>query len=168
MEEKSNSDYKEVFNFESLLTPKTIKILDNSEQIISWELAIEMCLAPLLENGTIEKRYIDSVISTVQKTGPYIYLGNSVALPHSRPENGVNKVGISLLKLSKPIDIQDSEHQAQLFFGLSATDNNSHLDALASLSNTLINQTKIDKLKVAKNVEEILKIIFDDKQDKLE
>ncbi|MDR2748866.1 MAG: PTS sugar transporter subunit IIA [Bifidobacteriaceae bacterium] len=145
---------------DSLLNANTIKIFDNSAQRISWKDAVKMCLEPLLENGSIEKRYIDAVISTVEKTGPYINLGNSIALPHSRPENGVLKIGMTLLKLSEPVDIQDSDHRAQLFFGLAATDNNSHLDALAALSNTLMNQSKVDKLKTAENVEEIIKIIF--------
>ena len=34
--------------------------------------------------------------------GAFIHIGDHIALPHARPEDGVNEVGMSLLKLQQP------------------------------------------------------------------
>lgn len=126
-------------------------------QVDSWEEAIKIASRPLLEKGCIEARYIDAMISKVNELGFYIVLSEDVAMPHSRPEDGVLKMGISLLKLDIPAKF--GNNNIQIIITLAAKDNESHIDTLANLVELLNDDEKIKKIKLAKTNQEILDII---------
>lgn len=126
-------------------------------QVDSWEEAIKIASRPLLEKGYIEPRYIDTMISKVNELGFYIVLSEDVAMPHSRPEDGVLKMGISLLKLDTPAKF--GNNNIQIIITLAAKDNESHIDALTNLVELLNDDEKIEKIKLAKTNQEILEII---------
>lgn len=126
-------------------------------QVDSWEEAIKIASRPLLEKGYIEPRYIDTMISKVNELGFYIVLSEDVAMPHSRPEDGVLKMGMSLLKLDTPAKF--GNNNIQIVITLAAKDNESHIDALTNLVELLNDDKKIEKIKLAKTNQEILEII---------
>ncbi len=126
-------------------------------QVDSWEEAIKIASRPLLEKGYIEPRYIDTMISKVNELGFYIVLSEDVAMPHSRPEDGVLKMGMSLLKLDTPAKF--GNNNIQIVITLAAKDNESHIDALTNLVELLNDDEKIKKIKLAKTNQEILEII---------
>lgn len=126
-------------------------------QVESWEEAIKIASRPLLEKGYIEPRYIDTMISKVNELGFYIVLSEDVAMPHSRPEDGVLKMGMSLLKLDTPAKF--GNNNIQIVITLAAKDNESHIDALTNLVELLNDDEKIEKIKLAKTNQEILEII---------
>lgn len=126
-------------------------------QVDSWEEAIKIASRPLLEKGYIEPRYIDTMISKVNELGFYIVLSEDVAMPHSRPEDGVLKMGMSLLKLDTPAKF--ANNNIQIVITLAAKDNESHIDALTNLVELLNDDEKIEKIKLAKTNQEILEII---------
>ena len=126
-------------------------------QVDSWEEAIKIASRPLLEKGYIESRYIDTMISKVNELGFYIVLSEDVAMPHSRPEDGVLKMGMSLLKLDTPAKF--GNNNIQIVITLAAKDNESHIDALTNLVELLNDDEKIEKIKLAKTNQEILEII---------
>lgn len=126
-------------------------------QVDSWEEAIMIASRPLLEKGYIESRYIDTMISKVNELGFYIVLSEDVAMPHSRPEDGVLKMGMSLLKLDTPAKF--GNNNIQIVITLAAKDNESHIDALTNLVELLNDDEKIEKIKLAKTNQEILEII---------
>lgn len=53
----------------------------------------------LVDAGAVERRYIGAVPRTVEKLGPYAVIAPGVAIPHARPEDGANRVGLSLVVL---------------------------------------------------------------------
>ncbi|MGL5230164.1 MAG: PTS sugar transporter subunit IIA [Cetobacterium sp.] len=126
-------------------------------QVDSWEEAIKIASRPLLEKGYIEPRYIDTMISKVNELGFYIVLSEDVAMPHSRPEDGVLKMGMALLKLDTPAKF--GNNNIQIVITLAAKDNESHIDALTNLVELLNDDEKIEKIKLAKTNQEILEII---------
>lgn len=126
-------------------------------QVDSWEEAIKIASSPLLEKGYIEPRYIDTMISKVNELGFYIVLSEDVAMPHSRPEDGVLKMGMAMLKLDKPVKFGNND--IQIVITLAAKDNESHIDALTNLVELLNDDEKIEKIKLAKTNQEILEII---------
>lgn len=126
-------------------------------QVDSWEEAIKIASSPLLEKGYIEPRYIDTMISKVNELGFYIVLSEDVAMPHSRPEDGVFKMGMAMLKLDKPVKFGNND--IQIVITLAAKDNESHIDALTNLVELLNDDEKIEKIKLAKTNQEILEII---------
>lgn len=140
-----------------LLTNEMIVLSDRQ---LNWEEAIALAAEPLKASGKIDARYIDAMINKVKDNGPFIHIGQGVALPHARPEEGVNAVGMSLLKVAKPVWLADDKnHQIQLFICLAAIDNETHLKALASLTKILSTKETMNQLLDATTKEELLKII---------
>lgn len=127
------------------------------KEVRDWKEAIEESGKILLEKNKIEKRYIEKIIEKVKELGFYIVLSEDVAMPHSRPEDGVKELGVSLLKLDKGVKFGDTE--IQIIVTLAATDNNSHIDILKDLMELFADEEKIEKIKNAKTEDEILDIV---------
>lgn len=81
-----------------LLTTETVQVLP---EVADWRAGITEAAKPLLKNGSITEKYIDAMIQKVESFGPFIHICPDVALPHARPEDGVNQLGMSLLKIQK-------------------------------------------------------------------
>jgi mannitol/fructose-specific phosphotransferase system IIA component (Ntr-type) len=79
-------------------------------------------------------------------------------MPHARPENGVNKLGLSLLIIEKSVKF-DGGKFANVFLVLAAPDQESHLTLLSELSTVLSSHAKVDSLVLAKSYQEILAIL---------
>lgn len=139
-----------------LLKEENIQIMD---QLSSWEEAVTVAAKPLVMNGVIETTYIDSMIDNIKTLGPYVVIGPEVAIPHARPESGVNKVGMSFLKLKTPVYFLDNEnYPVRLLFCIAAIDNTTHLKALSQLTKLLSNSKNIDLLKEVDSMESILEM----------
>ncbi|MBM7711947.1 BglG family transcription antiterminator [Enterococcus xiangfangensis] len=140
-----------------LITPEMIQI---SDEVADWETAIRLAAQPLVDSQKIENRYSDAMIEKVKQYGPFIHIGKGIALPHARPEEGVKALGMSLLKVEKPVLLLDDEkHDIQLFVCLAAIDNEAHLRALSSLTKLLSNRENLDDLLAATTKEEIMTIL---------
>ncbi|HAQ6432424.1 TPA: BglG family transcription antiterminator [Enterococcus faecium] len=140
-----------------LLTEEMIQL---SDQPKNWQEAITFAAQPLLSENKIEESYIKAMIERVEQYGAFIHIGYHIALPHARPEDGVNEVGMSLLKLQQPVDLLDNPaHPISLFICLAAIDNEAHLRALANLTKLLSNKQNLQDLLHASTKEEILAII---------
>ncbi|MGM9929759.1 MAG: BglG family transcription antiterminator [Bacillus sp. (in: firmicutes)] len=142
---------------QELITADKIQIVDS---VPTWEDAISLVAKPLVEQQIIEPSYIDGIIDTVNKLGPYIVIGPEFALPHARPEMGVNKVGMSLLKLNKPVDFSDDGSKpVRLLICLAAVDNTTHLKALSQLTKLLSNSETFEALKNVNTVDEVIELL---------
>ena len=140
-----------------LLNSQTIQVVDGEE--LDWKEAIQKAANPLVENGTIGTDYVDSMIQVVMDKGPYINIGPNIALAHSRPQESVKKVGLSLMKTNQPVNLLSDEHPVKLWFVLSAVDSTSHLSVIQELSKLLMNNQNLDQLLKAKTVDDILVVL---------
>ncbi|GLB60248.1 BglG family transcription antiterminator [Cytobacillus sp. NCCP-133] len=154
-EMKSEVDQKPMLH--EVLTPDKIQFADSAN---SWQEALQMASQPLLADHSISQEYIDAMVENVKKMGPYIVIAPGIALPHARPEAGVNKLGMSFLQLKESCSFSEkSGHQVTLFFVLAAIDNETHLKALSQLSKMLSNGENLEKLQSAETAAEVLEII---------
>ena len=128
------------------------------EQVESWREAINIAASPLQEQGYFQQAYIDDMIHSVEKLGPYIVIAPEIAIAHARPNNNVKKIGLSLLKLNQHINFSEEGHYASLIFVLSAIDNEGHLEVLRNLATTLGNQQTVKNLLKAQTSSEIINI----------
>ena len=139
------------------LSPDTVLF---ATDVDGWRDAIERVSAPLLEAGAIERRYIDAMIDSIAKGGTYIDLGYGIALAHSRPENGVIETGLSYLRVSPPVLLNDeAEHPIDLFFCLAANDQGGHLATMAELATLLTNDDLRTQLLAATTSAEVSTVI---------
>lgn len=127
---------------EELLTPQTIQLL---KSVHDWKEGIRVAARPLVELGTIEERYIDAMIQSIETNGAYVVITPRVAIPHGRPEQGVRSLSMSLLKLEKPVDFAPNK-PVQLIIVLAAADSESHLRALVQLTQLLNDPSNIDDI----------------------
>ncbi|MCD8915444.1 PTS sugar transporter subunit IIA [Staphylococcus simulans] len=139
-----------------ILTKDKVQVQDHVED---WSQAITEASQPLLEQDYIETGYVDAMINSVKELGPYIVIAPDIAIAHARPDDNVNKVGLSLLKLNHAINFAEDSHYASLIFVLSATDSTSHLGVLQSLAGVLGNQAVVKQLLDSKDSDEIIEII---------
>lgn len=152
-------DEKEIYQpmLKELVTADRIRKV---KRVDNWKEAIKLAAKPLLEDGSIETIYIDNMIESLNEHGPYIVLADRFALPHASSKKGVNKLSMSLLVVEDEVDLLGKP--VNIFMVLAATDNNSHIRALASLSEMLYDATNIDIL-ITGNEDSILELI--NKQD---
>ncbi len=151
-------------NLEELLKQSFIQYTDEK---LSWEEAIRVASIPLLKENYIKESYVDAMIETVRKIGPYIVLAPKVAIPHARPEDGANKMGISLLNSTQPISFEfdNSDNDVHLIFVLSAIDNSSHLTALQQLSYLLDDDENIEVMIQEKDREKLYQFILENSKE---
>lgn len=128
------------------------------DKVANWEESIQIAAAPLLQEDYFNKDYVDSMIKSVHDMGPYIVIAPEIAIAHARPNENVNKVGLSLLKLDEHINFSDNSHFTSLVFVLSAIDNEAHLEILKKLATILSDKETVQSLVLAKNKSEIINI----------
>jgi transcriptional antiterminator/mannitol/fructose-specific phosphotransferase system IIA component (Ntr-type) len=144
---------------------KDRQILLNKEAE-NWEDAIKLVAQPLLEEHYIKEEYITAMIHAVKTYGPYIVVGKGVALAHARPEDGVNKLGLSIMTLANPICFGHEDNDpVKIIFCLAAVDNFSHLNIMKSIVNTINQEWKIDQLLSQKDLENFKKFLFMHKEE---
>lgn len=135
-----------------LLNTDTIQIAD---KVDTWQDAICLASAPLLQQNKIENRYIQAMIQSIEKYGPYVVLTPKVATPHSRPTDGVKALSMSLLHLQNPV-LFAPDKPVYLIFILATTDSESHLQALVDLAQVIHDPSQIDVIIACKHTDEIL------------
>lgn len=118
----------------------------------SWEDAIKKSGQLLINTGKIKESYIDATIRNIRELGPYILIAPNVALPHSRPEDGVIEQGISVLTLKNPVEF-DPEKPFQIVICLAAVDQNLHIDMLQKISEVIADETLVNTLLTTDSVD---------------
>ena len=122
-----------------LLTPDHI-VLDVKAS--DWKDAVAKSAGPLLELGYIEPRYVDAMIDNVVRNGPYIVLAPHFAIPHEAPEKGVNRMGMSLVRLARPVRFgAEGKDPVEFVCTLAPTDHKTHLKAFFNLLSMLSEPT---------------------------
>lgn len=140
-----------------LLTRDYIQI---KKGVKDWKEAIRIGAMPLLEKGKITEEYIQSMINTILQLGPYIVVAPKVAIPHAKPENGVKKLGMSILCLEKGVQFSESEkHEVNLLIVLAAIDGETHLKAMSQLTSMFSEPKNVKKMVQAKSIDTILQTI---------
>ena len=114
----------EILTKSSILTSQDIA---NKEEatIISGNL--------LVDNGYVQKEYVDSMLEKLEKEGYATYIGNGVAIPHGM-ESGkkyVNSTGISIVQC--PDGVDGNGETAYVVVGIAAKDDD-HMDVLSKLA----------------------------------
>ena len=125
-----------------------------------WKDAIKESAKDLLEDSFIEKQYIDEMIKNIERFGPYIIISNGVAVPHASSNLGVNKTGMSFIKLKSSVTLKSKNNEISHLICM-ASKNNEHLKAFLDLVKALQNE-EIKKRFVSANDSETLYEILKD------
>lgn len=129
------------------------------ESVESWKEAIQLSAQVLVDGGYIEPRYIDAILESTEKNGPYYVLAPEIAMPHASPDSGVNETQISLLVLKEPIKFSEDGFDVRLFFTLAAKDSTSHLSAIQVLAEVFMDDKIISQIINSKDTENVNRIL---------
>lgn len=139
------------------LTNQTINIVDS---VKDWQEAIQLCAVPLLKDNAITPNYIEAIFQLHQSIGPYYVLAPGIAMPHARPEQGVNQLGLSMLLVKQGVKFNSQENDpVYLITLLAAKDDSSHVDMLTQLATLFSESADMQTIFNAQDCEQILAVI---------
>jgi len=105
--------------------------------------AIRYAGEKLVELGYVEPEYVQAMLNREEEISTY--MGNFLAIPHG--ENGaekfVKKPGIVILHYKDPVDFGSPVH---FIVGLAAMNGESHLETLAKIAETFIDEDTVNGL----------------------
>ena len=139
----------EVLLKESILTGQSFSSKEEAT-IMAGEL--------LLENGYIEKEYIDSMLEKLDKQSFATYIGNGVAIPHGMADGSkfVRHTGISVIQV--PEGIPWNEEVAYVIVGIAANSDD-HMGVLSALADAIEDEEDAKKLWRESSAENIYNLL---------
>lgn len=134
------------------------------------ETAIDEMIDSLSKHGRINDPALFKKGIMDRETQTSTGLGDGVAMPHAKTK-AVNEATVLFAKSQKGLDYEALDGQpAYLFFMIAAPDgaNDTHLQALASLSRRLIDPEFIASLKAVKTPDEVQELFSENAEDAVE
>lgn len=150
-----NDTEENEYKLSDFLTEDNILV---NQEVENWLEAVKLAGEVLVKNHITKVEYIDAMIENINKFGPYVVIGENIAIPHAQKDDSVLKTGMGLVILKKPILFPDNR-KVQVILAFSSWDNKEHLNALADLVELITNYNLIENLSKAKNVKQVLKYI---------
>ncbi|TQQ23889.1 PTS sugar transporter subunit IIA [Vibrio cholerae] len=140
-----------------LITSDVIRIYPNAAD---WKDAVQKSCQALIDNGAVEPRYVDAIFCSHEELGPYYVVGPSMAMPHARPEDGVNRLSLAITVIQQGVHF-DSEGNdpVKMLVTLAATDSESHVGAIAQLAELFMNEEHVEQICNAQTIEDVLAVI---------
>jgi len=130
------------------------------EPAADWQDAVRSAGKYMLAVQGIEERYTTAMIDAVKNIGPYMVIAPGIAIAHARPEDGVNKICMSVVRLKEPVEFGSKNNDpVDLVFGLAALDHDAHICALRDLATLLQDKGAVEKIRKAQSVDEVYSII---------
>lgn len=143
---------EEEYNLLSILDESRICIFSDR---CSWQNSVRIAGRCLLDNRSIEPKYLDTMITQLQYYGPYMFLTENVLLAHAKPEDGVNCLDVSMALFRESVWFSDSK-KAKIIWVLAAEDQEKHLKILQDIL-TLTGDSKfLSDIENAKSSTDIL------------
>ena len=141
---------------ESLVENDSIVLKEKAD---TWEEAVNKCISPLVKSNAVEQRYLDAIIKKTHDLGPFYILAPGLAMPHDRPESGVNKDSFSFVTLEKPVVFPDGQ-EVDILIGLAATSSDIHNEeAIPQIVMLFDDESAFDKIRSAEKKEEIIELL---------
>ncbi len=144
--------------FEFLLKNNTV-LLD--VEASDWKDAIRKGGSLLVGSGCCENRYIDAMIESCVKNGPYFIIAPGLAMPHSRPENGVLETGFALITLKKGVEFGDRENDPiDILIFMAAKDQAAHTEqAMTQIAEFCDNLEWLKELRAANVIPQVTDLL---------
>ncbi|GAL17715.1 PTS systemIIA component [Vibrio maritimus] len=67
-----------------------------NEENLSVDAALDITCSKLLEQGKVEASYLEAIKAKHEEIGAYYVLAPKIAMPHARPEDGVNEAALQV------------------------------------------------------------------------
>jgi len=149
---------QKMLNLRDLVRPNNVAV---DVEVKDWQEAIRAAGQLMYQDGAVEERFGEAMIRVAKEFGPYIVVAPGIALPHARPEDGVLKATIAILRLQTPVNFGNPDNDpVYLVVALAAIDHNQHIQGLRELAEVLGDEENIKKIKASKSKEDLLEIFW--------
>lgn len=129
----------------------------------NWKEAVKVAVDPLIESGAILPEYYDAIIESTEEYGPYYILMPGMAMPHARPEAGVQSDAFSLITLQNPVVFSDGK-EVSVLLALAATSSKIHTSvAIPQIIALFELDDSIARLQACQTKEDVLAMIEESK-----
>ncbi|MGD8115577.1 PTS sugar transporter subunit IIA [Vibrio sp. TRT 29B02] len=144
----------------SLLNLIGDNIVISNEQNLTVDAALNITCSKLLDQGKVEASYLEAIKTKHKEIGAYYVLAPKIAMPHARPEDGVNEAALQITVFRHGVDLE-SEDNGDVFFSvtLAALDSNSHIQTIVALSELFQNDEDVEAIIAAENESAIAEIL---------
>lgn len=150
-------DEKKEMHLRDMVRPNIIRLNIDAD---NWEDAVRKAYEPMVKEGFITQNYVDETVRSVKIVGPYIVITKHVALPHTKPKAGALSCALGIGVLNQPVVFGNVDNDpVKYLFSLSATDNETHLCAMAELVELLNDQCFFETLDHAETNEEVMEYL---------
>lgn len=135
-------------------------IVITQEQNLSVDAALELTCSSLIDNGKVKPSYLEAIKQKHKEIGAYYVLAPKIAMPHARPEDGVNEASLQVTVFKNGVDLE-SDDNGDVYFSitLAAMDSDSHIQTIMALSELFQNDEDIEAIIAADNQSEIASIL---------
>lgn len=128
------------------------------DQVEDWREGIQLACQPLLTEKVITDEYVSSLIAEHNRKELYCFLGSELAIPHTLPENGVQRDGFSMLILKEPVMFENGR-SVSIIVPLAICSQTSHLRAIIQLAELSETNEDVRRLIEAKDSQMAYRII---------
>ncbi|MCG9660923.1 PTS sugar transporter subunit IIA [Vibrio mediterranei] len=135
-------------------------IVISHETSLSVDAALDITCSKLIEQGKVEPRYLEAIKVKHKEIGAYYVLAPKIAMPHARPEDGVNEQALQITVFKNGVDLE-SEDNGDVYFSvtLAAMDSDSHIQTIMALAELFQNDEDVDAIIAADNEAAIAEIL---------
>lgn len=121
----------------------------------TWEEAIRVSAAPLVEHGSIEEHYVERMIASVKELGPYIVIMPGFAIAHAAPGADVSISDLSLATFDQGVSFNCDNDPVRIVMCLACTDREAHIARLQRIAEKLLDDTFVDRMGACASVDEL-------------
>lgn len=126
-----------------------------SNETSNYKQAIYKVCKPLMDDKSITKEYYIEILKLISDYGPYMFLGNKIAVVHASSKN-VNKNDMSILISRQKISIENKS--ANIIICFATLNDHYHKILLNSILNILDNEEIIEEIISKNNIDELKNI----------
>ena len=114
----------------------------------------------LCRAGACSPQYVQAMIASYRKLGPYFVIAPGLALPHARPEQGAIKAQISAIRLREPLAFGHAENDpVRVVLGLSATSSDAHIHLIQHIVTVLSDENNLHTLMHSDDPEQLYRLL---------
>lgn len=142
-------------------------LIELNVKVKDWKEAIRYGGNLLVKQGIVTNHYVEAMIDTALKIGPYIVLEKGIALPHATPQEDTTKIGVSIITLKNPIEFGHEENDpVHLVVCLASIDSVSHMQVLSDISKIFDGESYYQQIIDAKSKQEVMELIHEISNEK--
>ena len=139
----------------------TIDHIQLQKTCASWQEAIRLASAPLVQKGWIDPAYVELVIQDFHNHPNSTMIAPEIAMPHTKSSGYVSRSGITVLTLKEGVRFLDHCPPVRILIFLAASDQEQHVATLTQMINQLCYPENIDALKLFSQAQEAYELFME-------